>query len=130
MKRNLDLIRRMMQVLEQDTDLNGRSVYSCYASELFKFSEHDDDELAYHLMLIIDEGWLTGEYVKAAGSFLVRRLTADGHDFIDSTKDPDLWERAKSIAKAAGGATLRVVLDAAKGLIKAELSRRIGPLLP
>jgi hypothetical protein len=109
MKRNVDLIRRMMQALEQNSNLNGRSSYSCYASQLFKFPEHSDDELAYNLMLILDEGWLEGEYVTASGNFIVKRLTADGHDFIDSTKDPDRWEKAKSMAKTASGESLRIV---------------------
>jgi hypothetical protein len=84
MKRNLYLIRKMMQVLEQDERLDGRSVYLCYASQLFEFPEHNEKELAYNLMLIIDEGWMDAEYVTASGSFLFRRLTAEGHDFIDS----------------------------------------------
>ncbi|QHO77907.1 hypothetical protein ACH79_40290 [Bradyrhizobium sp. CCBAU 051011] len=130
MKRNLDLIRRMMQALEQNSDLNGRSSHSCYASELFELPDHSDDELAYNLMQILDEGWLEGEYVEVSGNFIVKRLTADGHDFIDSTKDPDRWEKAKSMAKTASGESLRFVLEAAKGLARAELAKWMGGMLP
>jgi hypothetical protein len=54
MKRDLDLIRQIMQMLEQNPDLNGRSLYSYHASQLIQLLGHDDDELAYHLMMIID----------------------------------------------------------------------------
>jgi hypothetical protein len=81
-------------------------------------------------MLIIDEGWLDGEYVRVSGNFMVRRLTADGHDFIDSTRSPDVWDRAKAVTKAAGSETLRLVWEAAKSLVRAEITRRLGPLLP
>jgi Hypothetical protein (DUF2513) len=109
MKRNLDLIRKMMQALEQDEQLDGRSVYICYASQLFAFPEHNEKELAYNLMMIIDEAWLDAEYITASGSFLFKRLTVEGHDFIDSTRDLTVWERAKSTARAAGGETLSLL---------------------
>ncbi|MDQ6867300.1 MAG: DUF2513 domain-containing protein [Pseudomonadota bacterium] len=40
------------------------------------------------------------------------------HDFLDSIRDPDLWNKTKKGAKAAGGFTMDLLADLAKGLIK------------
>jgi hypothetical protein len=130
MKRNLDLIRQMMLSLEQDSRFNGRSHRHLSASEAAPIPGFNDDVLAYNLMMIIDEKWLDADYGMNSGKFRVTRLTADGHDFIDSTRSPDVWDKAKSIAATAGGETLRFVWEAAKGLIRAEITRKLGPFMP
>jgi hypothetical protein len=130
MKRNLDLIRQIMLALEENQDLNGRSRLNGRAGQLVPLPGHDEDVLAYNLMMILDEGWLDGEYGMTSGTFTVTRLTADGHDFIDSTRSPDVWDKAKSIATTAGGETLRFVWEAAKGIIRAEIARKLGPFMP
>lgn len=56
MKRDLNLVREMMIALEGDKRLNGRSTLRLHASQLFDIPDRSDDELAYHLMLIMDEG--------------------------------------------------------------------------
>jgi hypothetical protein len=101
-----------------------------YASQLVPVSGYDEDALAYNLMMILDEGWLDGEYGMTSGTFTVTRLTAEGHDFIDSTRSPDVWDKAKSIATAAGGETLKLAWEAAKGVIRAEIARKLGASTP
>jgi hypothetical protein len=124
--RDLDLIRVMMLTLEADPRLNGRAKFTTYAEELFQIPERGDDVLAYHLMQIIDEGWLEAKYLPTAGKFDVIRLTAAGHDFIDSTRNPDVWERAQSAMKSGGTATLRFAWDIAKSIAKKEIEKRIS----
>lgn len=125
MKRDLDLIREMMQQLEENPELNGRDIISTSASELFTIEGKSDDELAYHLLLILDEGWLEGRYFDINGSFDVVRLTAEGHDFIDATRNPDIWKRARSAMETGGTATLRFAWDLAKSIAKKEIEKRL-----
>jgi len=126
MKRDLNLVRQMMLALESDTRLNGRSIYRLSASELFDIPDRDDDELAYHLMQIIDEGWLEGKYSRTAGNFDVSRLTAAGHDFIDTTRSPGVWSKVQSTMKAGGTETLRLAWDLAKSAVRSEITRHFG----
>jgi hypothetical protein len=126
MKRDLDLIREIMLALENASDLNGRALLKGTASEFAQLDGREDDELAYHLMQIIDERWVVGEYLHESGDFALWRLTADGHDFIDSTRKPDVWTKAKSTAKSGGTESLRVLWDIAKAILKAEALRRLG----
>jgi hypothetical protein len=124
-KRDLDLIRELMLELEANEKLNGRYRLNCFASELFNRPPEEDDRIAYHLMQILDEGWLVGQYVPTAGSFDLSRLTADGHDFIDATRSPDIWKRARSAIEGGGAETLRFAWDVAKTLAKREIEKRI-----
>ncbi len=119
-----------MLALERSPNLNGRANIMGHASELLPSIERNDDELAYHLMLILEEKWLVGVYVRISGQFLLERLTKDGHDFIDATRDRGIWDKAKSRASDAGGATLGFVWEIAKTLIRNEITKHIGPLLP
>ena len=102
MRRDLDLVRTLMLALEANDRLNGRGILIASARELFPEQQETDDILAYHLMQIIDEGWLDGEYIEVSGDFIVRRLTADGHDFVDATRQPTIWDQAKSAIRAGG----------------------------
>jgi hypothetical protein len=126
MKRDLNLVRQMMLALESDKRLNGGSTQRLFANQLFDIPDRDDDELAYHLMLIIDEGWLEAAYSRPAGNFDVSRLTADGHDFVESTRNPDVWQKTKSTMKAGGAETLRLAWDIAKSVVRSEIARHIG----
>ncbi|MEH2517658.1 hypothetical protein V1279_003231 [Bradyrhizobium sp. AZCC 1610] len=128
MKRDLDLVREIMLALENSPQLNGRAFREGYASEFAKLEGHNDDVLAYHMMLIIDEGWIDGEYRRTSGQFVLTRITADGHDFLDSTRQPDIWAKAKSIAKSSGAETLRFAWDIAKSIAKAEITRHLGQI--
>ena len=53
-------------------------------------------------------------------------LTWDGHDFLDSVRDPTVWERTREGAKKLGGVSLDVFVDLAKACLRAEAKSRLG----
>jgi hypothetical protein len=67
-----------------------------------------------------------GSYDKTSDTFGVERLSMDGHDFLDSIRDPDVWNKTKKGALAAGGFTLNLLNDLAKGLIKKKIEDSTG----
>lgn len=72
MTRDIDLVREMMLALEADTQLKGRSMRVAEAEKFFPAIEKDPDVLTYHLMLIIDQQFLVGEYDRTSGRFALR----------------------------------------------------------
>jgi hypothetical protein len=126
MRRDMNLIREMMLELEQNSELNGRVSFDATASDLFPNIKRDDDTLTYHLLQIFDEGWVDGEYVEVSGDFIIKRITADGHDFIDAIRELGTWEKTVSLMRTAGGGTLRLALEVAKGVLRSEIQKRIG----
>ena len=86
MKRDMEIIRLLL--LQQETD-----------EDPPELDEYDTLLVVYNIVLMKDAGLVeasivedeNGEPVSAA----VMRLTWDGHDFLDATKNPDIWSRAK-----------------------------------
>jgi Hypothetical protein (DUF2513) len=127
MKRDLDLIRQMMFALERNAELNGRFSYRGTAETFFpEITDRSPDDLAYNLMRIIDAGWVEGEYNRTGGDFILWGLTNEGHDFIESTRKPDIWEQMKQAFTEGFGAGLRAVGDVAKKLAQKEIEKRLG----
>lgn len=60
------------------------------------------------------------------GGWFVNGVTWSGHDFIDSIRDPDVWDRTKAGASKAGRFTVELLKDLAKGFIKKQIEDRTG----
>ncbi|MOA67102.1 hypothetical protein D3C78_1941230 [compost metagenome] len=58
--------------------------------------------------------------------YIIRGLTPAGHDFADSVRDEKIWRRAKEGALAAGGSTIEILVDLAKGLIRKKIGEATG----
>src|SRR5690348_16306862 len=103
MRRDDDLIRRLMLDLEQVTRPIGQA---------HQVPGYTQDQVAYHLALILRAGMAEGlepRYASTGGDptipavVLVKRLTPAGHDFIANLRDDTVWARVKERAVKAGG---------------------------
>ena len=113
MKRDMDLIRDLLMQIEDGL-------------EAFDYDEYDgdSDELDYHLQLMSDAGLAEFDFLMSAA--LVRKITWRGHDFLDSIRDPEIWQKTKDGASAAGGFTVELLGELAKGLIKTKIKHHTG----
>jgi Hypothetical protein (DUF2513) len=125
MKRDMDLVRELLLKLEAEP-LDG-DLYSV-DPDGFGISDRTHEEIAYHMVLLIDGGLLDGER-DLSGMFVARKLTWGGHDFLDSVRDPKIWRMTKEHAKKAGGFTIEILAGIAKGIIKDNLIRIAGATL-
>ncbi len=94
MTRDMDLIRTILKWIE-DAPLGE------YRQRSMAIEGVDRDELAYHVKLLKDEGYidavLLGDDDPAPVDFVVRSLTWKGHDFLDAgARDASLWSKAKA----------------------------------
>ena len=99
MKRDLDLIRRLL--LDLEADKSGRL-------RTFTNEEHGP-ETVYQLALLADAG-----YVKTAppfkGGTTISEMTWEGHDFLDGIRDDTVWKKiTKRVKTTSGTATLAVI---------------------
>ena len=75
----------------------------------------------YHAQLLCDSGYL----VQISKSRY--RLTAKGHDFIESIRDEGIWNKTKAaIAETGGNATLEIIKNLACGFLKKKISTHTG----
>jgi Hypothetical protein (DUF2513) len=119
MKRDMDLVRELLLKLEAEP-FDG-NLWSLDPDGL-GIDGHAHEEIAYHLVLLIDGGLLDGDR-ELSGGFVARKLTWGGHGFLDSVRDPKIWRATKERVKDAGGFTIEILVGVAKEIITHNLAR-------
>jgi hypothetical protein len=127
MKRDMDLIRELLLKLEAlPLGRGGIAVISPNTAEI-AVQGHDADQIANHLSLMREAGLVDSPGPPPmSGGMMFRRLSWQGHDFLDSIRDPEVWNKTKKGAAAAGGFTFDLLKDLAKGFIKTKIEEHTG----
>jgi uncharacterized protein DUF2513 len=130
MKRDMDLIRNILLRLEQ-LPVKGEGVLVRTDGEVFAGIDTDPSALGYHVKLLIDHGLIVSiSKNHPSMGFVFQGLSWGGHDFVDSVRSEDVWQKTKAGAQRAGGWTVDLLLDFAKAVIRHELgeihSRRLS----
>ena len=117
MKRDMDLIRDLLILIDADPRLDGTQWLEITHSD---FPSHALKEVAYHIVLLVEAGYVRGNI---GGSMpAVSRLTWEGHEFVDDIKDSGVWEKTKARLDGLPGVALSVIAEVAK----AEIKKRLG----
>lgn len=125
MQRDMDLIRLLILKLEA-LPVRHMGVAMVDYNE-FGFEDFTADQVAYHCGLIVEAGLVEQPGGSTLmGRFAFRRLSWDGHDFADSVRDEDVWQKTRQGALAVGGMTIDLVSDLAKGFIKKKIAGLTG----
>lgn len=108
MRRDFDLIRLLLQEVEGVEDV----------SELSKYTK---DQQLYHSCLLIEAGLVHGTIVVDQNGnpahTHISRLTWDGHEFLDMTRDPSIWSKVKgSVGESVRAAAIDTIKEACKDL--------------
>jgi hypothetical protein len=117
MKRDMDIIRLLLLQQESGED----------PPELAKY---DVKLVVYNCALMLDAGFIEGEVISdASGSpaaAVIIRMTWAGHDFLDSTRDPTIWNKAKErVLKPGISWSFSILVE----FLKAEAQRQLGSAL-
>jgi hypothetical protein len=106
LKRDMDLIRDILMKIE-----GGQQVFEPISSDMASclsipletpMSKEEADQLRGHLDLLDRDGTIEIEARQVGGSYLIKGLTRQGHDYLDRIRDPDIWQKAKSSTASAG----------------------------
>ncbi len=127
--RDMDLIRELMLKIE-----GGDRIFNVLSHEVAaaigvpteEARTHEEAEkLRYHLDLLVKGGFIeVTDYI--GGVTEVEAITWEGHDFLDSIRDPVVWAKTKDGIKSAGGFTFDLLKALAKGFIKKQVEERTG----
>jgi len=116
----MDLVREVLLRIEGDPMLDG--AHSSYAPEASDFPGHSADEIAYHINLLLEEGFLKApEPTFQTSALAVARLTSAGHNFLDNIRNQDIWSKTKAKFKGLGGVGLTVIAAIAEAEVKKHL---------
>ena len=126
MKRDMNLIRELLLKLEA-LPMRRRGIVCITAdAEEVAVPGYDVDQIDYHLLLISEAGLIDEGGAKPLSAIGFRCLTWRGHEFLDSVRDPRIWEKTKRSADAAGGFTIDLLKDLAKGFVRKQIEERTG----
>ena len=126
MKRDMDTVREILLRLEALETPVGSAHFLSVFEEPLATAGDSPDSVAYHMRLLMDAGFIDQTKTQGAQDFGLRGLTWQGHDFLDSTRDPEIWRQTKEGASKAGGFTVELLADLAKGLIKTQIEKYTG----
>lgn len=125
MKRDMDLLRLLLLRLETISDNDGVDTWE-YTKDDIDLKEFEWHQVQYHYGLACEAGLVSSGGNGQIGRILFRRLTWAGHDFVDAVRDDDIWHRTRQGATAAGGFSVELLKDLAKGFIRKKISEHTG----
>lgn len=126
MKRDMDLIRELLLAIEkQDENPDGWIDF-----DQLGLSDYPLKMLSYHVMLLKQAGLVEAQDFADPNPdgflWLPKTITWNGHEFLDTIRDPEIWRRTRESARRAGGFSLDIVKGLAKGFIRKKLEEHTG----
>lgn len=126
MKRDMDLVRALLLRVESWEIPPGGVMSNLFATDPeVRIDGYTETAVDYHLEYLIDSGLVDGS-CNIERRFRIHKLTPDGHDLVESIRDPAIWSETKEGVKKAGGFTVELLRDLAKGLIKTQIAKHTG----
>ena len=119
MKRNMELVRQLLLRIEEDKRMDGTQ-WVCFEASDFGIPDHSSEEIAYHLEMLVEEGFVRGKS-GFMGMPVIHKLTWKGHEFLDDIRDPDIWTKTKERAKGLTTVGIELIWEIAKAEIKQKL---------
>jgi hypothetical protein len=118
MKRDMELVRKILLGMEEHP--HG------FAPGDFKLGEYSDEQVGYHVHIMVQAGLLCGHDVTPLGSRSPQvrptSLTWEGHEFLDAARDATRWAKVMKKVKDVGGAvTIAVLQDLLVQRMKGDL---------
>ena len=108
----MDLIREILLQVEERKSSNELT--------LVNVDGRSRDEICGHVQMLEEAGYVDGASYESVP--MIVRLTWDGHEFLDSIRDPKVWAKVTGKLKEVGGtAPLDIVKALAIGYVKEKL---------
>src|SRR5262245_10758332 len=96
MKRDMDLVRTILQEIEEHESL--------LSPVHINASGYSPDQITYHLKLLNEAGLIeaTETTTLREVGFIPKCLTWRGHEFLDAARNETIWQKAKAVIKDRG----------------------------
>ncbi|MGD1096687.1 MAG: DUF2513 domain-containing protein [Bryobacteraceae bacterium] len=120
-ERNTDLVRAILLAVEKNPEMDYNHEFFIGSPEL-TIAEYSTEQIGYHVTLLIEEGFLTGNPVVPS----VTGLKWAGHEFLDSIKTQSIYEATKQRLAGLPSVTFKVFAAVAQAIGEAEIKRHLG----
>jgi hypothetical protein len=116
----MDLVREILLAVEDDVHSFGSG------TDDGRLAAYPDEQVLYHVELLEQAALLAGVSVLTGAVCRVQTLTWQGHDFLDTVRDPEVWTRTKDGASRMGGWTFGLLKDIGAAYLKHIAKERLG----
>lgn len=115
-KLDKDLVREVLLKLEAD-DSDPRDWKD------LDITEWPREQVAYTISVLADGGLIEAEELSSHDSYDWRatRLTFQGHEYLETIRDSEVWRTTKEVANKTGVYSLQVLMEAGKMVVKQKL---------
>jgi hypothetical protein len=120
----MDLIRELVLQIDKNPQFDGICQIQPETPADLGITDHSYEAVAYNLNQLVDAGLVKG--ARTMQMPIISQLTWSGHDFADSVRDQETWAKTKNAAAGAGGFTVDLLKDLAKGFIKKQIEEKTG----
>ena len=108
----MDLIREILLQVEERKNSNTLT--------LVDVEGRSRDEICGHVQMLEEAGFVDGASYESVP--MIVRLTWDGHEFLDSVRDPAIWANVtKKLTEVGGTASFDIVKALGIGYVKEKL---------
>jgi len=117
MKRDMELVREILLAIESSPTTR--------VNITIKVKDFSSKEVSYHVMLLAKANLIEARDTSTLQEFRWHpiRLTWEGHEFLDATRDDKVWKKVKGEIAEKGGS---FTLDIMKGLASQFLREQFG----
>ena len=122
MKRDLDLIREIMLVLEDKMEY-GKNFTSDRLFETMQNETLSIEKLLYHIGLLVEANFIGAreeKYINNIRDFIITTITFEGQDFLDIIREQNTWEFLKAKTVKIGGFSLSLLVEIGKDYLKKQ----------
>lgn len=104
MKRNIDLVRKILLEIEKKEKPEGWLN--------IEFSDFSDAEISYHVKILTEAGFIESRNhtTKDGFNWVPVNLTWEGHEFLDASRNENIWQKTKKIIGENAGSTSFAIL--------------------
>lgn len=126
MKRDLDLVRKILIAVEEKPDLEPSEI---------SIEGYDFEVVAFHLLILKEAGLVDAEISddaagEIAGAFAIR-LTWAGFEFLDLARTDTVWNKSKMFLKEkAVSVSLALLTEVLKSILKESLGLGVTSSFP
>jgi hypothetical protein len=121
MKRNMEIIKDILLDIEEFH--KGKPINLHAGPD----DPYTNEEFIYHIKLMIDFGLIDADvhsYMGGHQTATIKGITWAGHDFLDSARNPDVWNQANKEAESKGSKLNDLPIEIVKALL-IEASKKI-----
>ncbi|MEC1648200.1 DUF2513 domain-containing protein [Bacillus halotolerans] len=118
MKLDRDCLRDVLLTIEEEVGFLETSSIQVLA-ECPRLTKYNKSDVYYCIKKLTEADFITE--ISYLGGSDVSELTFKGHEFLDTIRDGEVWDKTKAVATKVGGTSLAIMAEVATSFIKTKL---------